>query len=211
MEEKFNYYLGHCPQGILGVRAYKKITYEGVYPGIDISFYGNNLGGFEYDFIINPGADPNNIQLKYSGAEGLSVSSEGKLVIRTQLGEIVEWIPSTYQVVNGKRIKLTAKYVLEGTVVKFHVDHYDKSKQLIIDPWSTWITYLGGTIDDDGHGITVDLNGNILNTGFTYSSNFPVFVGFQMSFAGSADVYVAKFNSAGKRLWITYYGGGMET
>jgi len=35
-----NYYLGHCPEGITGVRAYRKVIYENMYPNIDVVFYG---------------------------------------------------------------------------------------------------------------------------------------------------------------------------
>ncbi|MBN1448708.1 MAG: hypothetical protein JXA28_12320 [Bacteroidetes bacterium] len=31
-----NYYLGHCPEGILGVRSYATLVYENVYPAIDM-------------------------------------------------------------------------------------------------------------------------------------------------------------------------------
>ena len=53
-EGYFNYYLGHCPQGITGVKAYKKITYEKIYQSIDVLFFGGKSEGIEYDFIVHP-------------------------------------------------------------------------------------------------------------------------------------------------------------
>jgi len=66
-----NYYLGHlsvepagCPQGIIGVKTYKKINYENIYQNIDISFLGGNGNEMKYDFIVKPGGNPDDIQLK---------------------------------------------------------------------------------------------------------------------------------------------------
>jgi hypothetical protein len=36
---------------------YAKVRYRNVYPGIDLIYYGNQRQ-LEYDFVVNPGADP---------------------------------------------------------------------------------------------------------------------------------------------------------
>ena len=55
-------------------------------------------------------------------------------------------------------------------------------------------TYLGGSGDDHGTGITVDSGGNIYVTGFTYSTDFPVTAGaYQASLAsGKSAAFVTK-------------------
>ncbi len=54
-------------------------------------------------------------------------------------------------------------------------------------------TYLGGSGDDFGRGITVDSSGNVFVTGQTSSANFPVTSNsFQGVFGGSTDAFVAK-------------------
>ena len=58
----------------------------------------------------------------------------------------------------------------------------------------TYSTYLGGTDYDFGLGISVDTDGNIYITGFTYSTNFPVTPdAYQNIYPGGYDAFVAKF------------------
>lgn len=53
-----NYFLGNdARQWKTDVPNYRKVKYEGVYPGVDLVYYGNQQQ-LEYDFIIAPGADP---------------------------------------------------------------------------------------------------------------------------------------------------------
>jgi len=74
-----------------------------------------------------------------------------------------------------------------------------------------WATYYGGTSYDQSMGMTTDNAGNILITGFTGSTDFPVLNAYQPVYGGSAmDDYLVKFNSAGVRQWATYFGGNVN-
>jgi len=205
----FNYYLAHCPEGITGVKAHRKVVYENMYPNIDIIFYGGKAKGMEYDFVVKPGGNIRDIKLRYKGDNGIGLD-EGKLKIQTTIGDILEEIPEVYQIIEGEKVDIEAAYVLKGNEVSIEVRNYDKTKSLIIDPW---ITYYGGIFNDIGEGIATDGSGNVVITGSTASINFPVTVGaFQTSFAGgggawSGDAIVVKFDAAGNRLWATLYGG----
>jgi hypothetical protein len=53
-------------------------------------------------------------------------------------------------------------------------------------------TYVGGTADDDGHGLTVDGAGNAYVVGQTTSGNFPVKDAFQPQIGGMGDAFIAK-------------------
>ncbi|MBI2272126.1 MAG: hypothetical protein HYU69_17435, partial [Bacteroidetes bacterium] len=114
-----NYYLGHCPQGITKVNSYNRITAKNIYPNIDIVYYGGKEKGLKYDIVVNPGGDPNQIKLKYTGAEDLKInnanSSAGPttLTIKTSAGELSEYIPKVYQNINGKIIDVKAEYKLD--------------------------------------------------------------------------------------------------
>src|SRR5438270_8747530 len=56
-----NYFIGNDPaKWRTKVPSYAKVKYEGIYPGIDMVYYGNQRQ-LEYDFIVAPGADPHRI------------------------------------------------------------------------------------------------------------------------------------------------------
>jgi hypothetical protein len=69
-----------------------------------------------------------------------------------------------------------------------------------------WATYYGGAGADFGYDCTCDANGNVYLTGVTGSTGLAI-NGFQNSLSGTGDAFLVKFNSAGTRMWATYYGG----
>lgn len=80
-------------------------------------------------------------------------------------------------------------------------------------------TYLGGSSDDEGFGIAVDLSGNAFVTGSTNSNDFPTTRRvFQKNLGGGQcdglscnDAFVTKLSSSGSTLmYSTYLGGAGE-
>ena len=68
-----------------------------------------------------------------------------------------------------------------------------------------WATYVGGSGDDDGLGLTTDLSGNVFIVGSTASTNGIATSGaYQTLFGGG---FIVKFTANGSLLWGTYYGG----
>jgi hypothetical protein len=69
-------------------------------------------------------------------------------------------------------------------------------------------TYLGGGSYDHGAGIAVDGSGNAYVTGYTDSPDFPTTPsGYDPTYNGGRDAFVAKFSSAGAMMYSTYLGG----
>jgi len=70
-------------------------------------------------------------------------------------------------------------------------------------------TYIGGSSQDIGNGIAVDVSGSAYVTGRTDSPNYDVTAGaFQMTLGGGFDVVVTKLNATGTALvYSTYIGG----
>jgi len=74
-------------------------------------------------------------------------------------------------------------------------------------------TYLGGSGEDDGSGISVDADGNAYMAGFTQSADFPATAGaFQTTFGGGyGDAYVTKLDPTGSALVYSTYLGGSDS
>src|SRR5262249_10299327 len=80
---KSNYFAGRDPtRWRAGIPTYAKVKYEGVYPGVDLVYYGKQRQ-LEYDFVIEPHADPRSIRLDFSGADKVTVDDRGDLVLET--------------------------------------------------------------------------------------------------------------------------------
>jgi len=69
-------------------------------------------------------------------------------------------------------------------------------------------TYLGGSSADSGQGIAVDVGDNAYVTGFTFSTNFPVYNAYQSSNAGSVDAFITVVNAGGGSVAFSTYLGG---
>jgi hypothetical protein len=71
-----------------------------------------------------------------------------------------------------------------------------------------WGTYYGGSGDEYENRCATDISGNVYLAGETSSTTAIASGGSMNSFAGGErDLYLAKFNGSGTRLWATYYGG----
>ena len=114
-----NYIVGNDPAAWRSsVPQFAKVKYGNVYPGIDLIYYGNERQ-LEYDFAVSPHANPSAIQMEFEGADQVSISPEGDLVLRTRAGEVRHQRPVAYQTRNGVREPVDAHFVLKGKRVRF--------------------------------------------------------------------------------------------
>ena len=202
--EEANFYLAHCPDGVIGVKSFKKIIYENIYPNIDLIFYSADQG-MKYDFVVKPGGKVEDIKLKYKDVKKLKLLADGSLEIKNPLGKLTENKPFTYQGADKKEI--CSNYHLKGKTVSFEVEGYNKTKDLVIDPSIVWASYYGGAGYDWGSDIKTDAVGNIYMSGSTDAQNLSM-NGFQKkSGGGITDAFIIKFNSSGEKIWSSYYGG----
>jgi hypothetical protein len=220
---KTHYLRGKDPKAWrTGIPSYARVKYHGVYPGVDLVYYGKQRQ-LEYDFVVAPGADPKTIRLRFDGVEQLSLDSKGQLVVKTPGGDVIQHKPVIYQEIGGVRKEVAGGYVLSPAkkdktpLVGFRIAQYNISKPLIIDPVLAYSTYLGGSIqlsndgDDSASSIAVDAFGNAYVTGNTDSSDFPVvnseYFGNPFFFFG--DAFVTKFDPKGAVIYSTVFGGSI--
>ena len=218
----FSYFKGKPENWRAGIPGSSKIIYRGLWPGIDLAYYGT-AGRMKYEFIIHPGADPASIKLAYRGAANVALTEEGRLAVTTLAGGIEDDVPAAWQDIEGGRSAVSAAYDLEamdggprdGTrAFGFRIGPYDKSRPLVLDPAVlVYCGYIGGSVWDEGKAIAVDALGNAYVSGFTGSgeSDFPVTVGPDLTYNGDPlDAFVAKVNAAGTGLLYCSYLGGND-
>lgn len=204
-----NYYLAHCPQGILGVRSYGEITYHDIYPGIDIRYYFKE-DKLKYEFIVHPGADAGLIQFRYKGANAVSID-DGRLKVVSEHHTIIEDRPYSYYQETGAEVATAFRVGKQGA--SFDVRAYDHSKTLIIDPTITWGSYYANAYSSDFHANSAfDANGNIYLAYSTYATAWPTINAGSGQYYdavkdGISELVIARLNSNYSKQWATYYGG----
>jgi hypothetical protein len=214
---RVNYLVGDDPgQWKTDIPTFGKVAYQGVYPGVDMVYYGNRQH-LQYDFVVAPGADPGQIALRFAGADDVSIDGNGDLVLTTPAGIVRQERPVVYQDIDGGRQTVEGSFVLgEGGDVAFDLGAYDTNHPLVIDPVVVYSTYLGGGSIDEGRGIAADAGGNAYVTGSTLSPSFPVgplggppgTEPFQQTLpGGGSDAFVTKFGPSGELIYSTFLGG----
>jgi hypothetical protein len=206
-----NYLIGADPRlWIQGVPQYGKVWQQDAWTGIDVAWYGNH-GQLEYDFVVQPGVNPDNIRIHAAGAENLWLDSNGDLLLSAGGAELRQKQPVAWQERDGIRTPVRAGYrFVSPDSFAIEVAHYDRTQRLIIDPVLAMpsSTYLGGSLADQGNGIAVDNLGNTWLAGAATSVDFPVTGSPKPVNAGGADAFVAKLDPTGTGLLFATYIGG---
>lgn len=193
---RVNYFsAGHAQTNI---PTYRSIRYYKVYPGIDVVYYGKEQQ-LEHDFIIAPGADTGQINLKFAGADAVRLNEVGDVIISAGSGVLRLQRPLAYQTINGQRRIVGSSYRLnDDNTIGFSLSKYDCDRELVIDPVLFYSSFLGGTGADTANDIALDPSGNIYITGGTTSAEFPRTDGSPAK--GSFDVFVMKLNPTGSSI-----------
>jgi hypothetical protein len=148
--------------------------------------------------------------MRFDGAKGMRVDAAGDLILRTKGGEVRQPKPIIYQEVAGGRQIVDGGYVLKGREVRFAVGAHDTALPLVIDPTLSYATYLGGNnLDQTFGGMAIDpVDGNVVVTGRTNSSNFPRTAGVWDNTLNGLEAFVTKLNATGTGLvYSTFLGG----
>ena len=227
-----NYYVGKRPQTWrTKVPLYRRVKYEGIYPGIDL-VYSEKGGRLEYDFVVAPGADPKKIQLAFQEVDRLSVDQSGNLILHTPERKIIQRAPRMYQEVGSRKKEISGRYVFKDkNRVAFALGAYNPSKPLIIDPVIEFLTYLGGgTYDhpnvdeasnDYAMDVAVDGDSNVYVTGTHWSYTGDVLPGgfsegyfprtlVLLAHLSEPGAFITKFTPTGELLWSLIISGDKE-
>ena len=210
---KTNYFIGNDPKKWhTDVPSYEAVRYQGIYPGVDMLFYGKQQR-LEYDFIVAPGADPKAIALSIAGARKLELNSQGDVLMSVAGSKVALQKPVIYQEINGERREIAGNYTIANDrQIRFSVAAYDHTQPLTIDPVLIYSTYVGGESLDFAFGIALDAAGDAYIAGSTSSTMFP-----QMNpetptapadLVALGTAFVSELNPDGTALiYSTYLGG----
>jgi hypothetical protein len=204
---KANYFVGSdSSKWHTNIPTYSKVKYTGVYPGVDLVYYGNQRQ-LEYDFIVAPGASPKPVKLHFAGASKLKLNADGDLQIIGNNGEIAFHKPIVYQEKAGQREPVDGRFkLMANNTVGFALGDYDRSREVVIDPILSYSTYLGGS--DNFNFATVGPGGEVYLLAGNYTAPQ---AGFSPTYGaygeGSDQIVVLKLNPAGTAVvYIAAFG-----
>lgn len=201
-----NFLTGPKEHWLLEQPLYQGVAYPALYPGIDMS-YGPAGQGLKSEFTVAAGADPSTIRMRYTGGQP-RIDEDGSMELAAGGRSFREHTPTAYQERGGRRVPVSARFVLSGETVGFSVGAYDSSLPLVIDPAISYSTLLGGSGADAANALAVDPTGAAYLVGFTESIGFPTANPVQHFDAGGADAFVAKLDPSNAQLiYCTYLGG----
>ncbi len=204
---RVNYFLGPDPaRWFSNVPSYSRLVYRDVYEGVDLEYLLCE-DGLKYQFVLAPGADPSGIGVRVGGHGGLSVVDGRSLAIGTPSGDLVDdGLVTRY--LDGPGGIIGSSFRVKGPdTYGYHLDAYDSSRPVVIDPLLR-LTYFGGVNDDAVRGVAEDDGGATYVTGITRSPALPGWNGTGSSYNGGNDRFVAKLSPDWDDVgFVTYVGG----
>ena len=165
----------------------------------DVADYGFRLGPYDAarPLVIDPAVAVYAGFLGGSGqdaANGIAVDDEGHAyLVGTTRSAAAEFpvTPGPQTEIAGQADVFVAKVDPSGTKLVF-------------------AGYLGGTGLDEGADIALDDDGNIYVTGLTWSEDFPVTVGPDLTHNGRMDAFVTKISPDGAEVLYSGFLGGVQ-
>ena len=228
-QTRYNYFLGNDPlKWGRDCREAKGFRYQNFYEGIHLHVYQNEFF-MKYDWEVQRGASPTQIQWSYEGTDDVRIE-DGRLIVRTALGEIVEQIPIAYQMIpmEGEaagnnptmKMRVDCSFVKNGDVISFRLGKYDTRHPLIIDPELIFSSYSGSFDDNFGYTATYDSQGNLISGSSAFGQGYPTTIGaYQTTWGGGdgqgtlagTDMAISKYDVSGTFMqWSTFLGGSHD-
>ena len=203
-----HHFIGADPSGWKrNLAVFHRVRVSHLHPGIHVEHY-RGPNGFEHDYIVDPGADPGRIRFAIEGGNRIDLDANGDLVVHAGDNIVRFTKPVIYQQTGQDRDLVEGRYVRGGpSEFGFHLENYDTSRPLIIDPVLSPPTVFGGSDSESLRDVDVDNAGNIYAVGSTRSGDFLTMNPLFPNNSGETDVFIAKFDSDLNMIWATFLGG----
>lgn len=183
---------------ITNITCYKEIIFESLWENIDLYLISMDKDELEMQFVLHPGADPEDIKLFFKNSilkfdrEGICVIKEGKKIFYISS-------PEAYQ--GEKKIGITPiieRVDSSGYLLSYKVYNYDSSWTLIIDPVISYI--LASTSGNDFASVCRVYAQEYIYIGGTIGDAYSYIPGNNFGNLGSTDAFVSKFNLYGQHI-----------
>ena len=93
---KANYFIGNDPKKWMrGIPLYGSVLYAEVYPGVDFIFQ-NNKGRLGYRIELDHGEALHEIELQFSGHDGIRLNTQGEIEVSTAAGPATWTAPKAF-------------------------------------------------------------------------------------------------------------------
>jgi PKD repeat protein len=203
-----------------GVPLFSTCFQKDLYPGIDLQ-WKESSGNLKYEFFLSPGANPDQIRIRYTGLDGIKLD-KGNLILETSLGNIQEQKPIAWQTDRyGRKMAVSCRFRLQNGVSGFEFPSgYNPALPLVIDPILVFSSFSGSRSDNWGFTATYGEESSPYAAGIALGPRFPVTPGaYSANYAGDSvgvgpystyDIGILKFNPSGTELLYATYIGGSE-
>lgn len=226
-----NYYLGAVTAE--HAEAYHRAIHPSVWDSVDVHFYHGSSGP-RMAFVVRPGGDPSEIQLKFSGQDSMSVDWQGAL--KVYMGE--KWVKLeqalAYQVSGSTTLPVnwSTNYLNDdgSDHVGFEFEAFNPALPLVLQigyppmpgPLGgepdyrnlAWCTYASASDGDELQSVELDNQGDPYVCGFAHQTFYPVAIGewqFPPWLQEPSGVYNATItkllHTTKEVVWSTYFGG----
>ena len=206
VQTRYNFFLGNdSRKWATEVRGYRKVTYNEVWPGIDLTFFSRK-DDIEFKIVHSPGCDPGIVRFDIEGSEHLKKMNNPSIaqhIIGMYLNSCETGADPDVEKekISKMDYKGADQALYNGTRSGSIYASYNVNAL-------NYSTFIGGSGGDRAFKMDIDKNGNIYIGGVTDSMDFPLNNSFMDRFAGGWDVIIFKIDRAGKScLYATYIGG----
>ncbi len=165
---------------------FKKITYQNLYPGIDVVYsFPEGSSNLKYTIVVHPGGDLSKVHLKYSNTSGMAVDGSGNVVVKNDIGTLKESAPVSYYLEDHSPVAVSSQ--TNNPDESFIASALDNTKTLMVDPAINWTTNPNFT-STSGNDYAYDLDYDNLGNVYVYGG-------------GPYPLQLVKLNAAGAIQW----------
>ncbi len=152
-------------------------------------------------FVMDPGADPADIVLDFSGE--VQVDAKGGLAVSSELGELSFTPPIAIELGQTGPSQIAAHYKrLSGRHIGIELAAATDNA-IVIDPILSYSSYLGGSSHESVYDVAAKANGDIYMVGYSDSVDFPA----STTSPSDRDAFLTRLGPGGVPQSTTFFGG----